>query len=74
MKNDMKNEQELKPLLVSEKQVKEMLCIGEGTIQRLVRCKDFPPPLNIGISRNLWRLADIEEWVKTRDVRRTWGR
>lgn len=70
----MKNETELKPLLVSAKQVKEMLGIGEGTIQRLVRCEDFPPPLNIGLSRNLWRLSDIEDWVKNCDLKRTWGR
>lgn len=70
----MKKETEMKPLLVSAKQVKEMLGIGEGTIQRLVRCKDFPPPLNIGISRNLWRLSDIEGWVKNCGLKRTWGR
>lgn len=70
----MKKETEMKPLLVSAKQVKEMLGIGEGTIQRLVRCKDFPPPLNIGISRNLWRLSDIEGWVKNCGLKRAWGR
>lgn len=66
----MKSETEMKPLLVSLKQVRQMLGIGEEAIKGLISSHGFPPPIDIGIARLRWRLSDVEDWVKNCKVRR----
>ena len=66
----MKSETEMKPLLVSLKQVRQMLGIGEEAIKGLISTRGFPPPIDIRIARLRWRLSDVEDWVKNCKVRR----
>lgn len=66
----MKSETEMKPLLVNLKQLKQLLGVSEQSVERLIRSRGFPRPIDAGISRLLWKLSDVEEWVKNCRVKR----
>ena len=53
----------MKPLLVNAKQIHELLGI---TVKTVRGTSDFPKPVNgdAFVYRNLWKLKDIEKFVK----------
>lgn len=60
----------MKPLLVTPKQIRELLGI---TVETLKNVDGFPKPVSLSqnygfgkcqVTRNLWKLTDIEKWVK----------
>lgn len=61
-------EKELKPLLISTKQLVKLVGLSIESIQCLMVTDGFPRPISTDyeIRRNLWRLADVEAWVRAR--------
>lgn len=60
----------MKPLLVDAKQIRELLGL---TVKTLMYVEGFPKPVHLSqnygfgtcqVTRNLWKLTDIEKWVK----------
>ncbi len=63
---------EQKPLLLSVKQVAELLALSSRTVWRLVSAGELPEPVRIGRAAR-WRMEDIEEFVVDLDAV-TWSR
>lgn len=58
------------PLLVNTKQVCKLVSLSYDSIEYLMSVGRFPKPVDCGVSRNLWKLKDIEEWVESLGVKK----
>ena len=63
---------ELKPLLINTKQLKQILGVGDATLRYWVMHEGFPAPIEAGVTKNLWPLAKIEDWVNHRFPKNGW--
>jgi predicted DNA-binding transcriptional regulator AlpA len=57
----------MKPVLISERQVLQMVQIGRDALNRWIREKQFPPPLLLGCGRKRtkrWSLATVEKFLE----------
>jgi prophage regulatory protein len=48
--------------------VTEMVGLSRSQVWRLSKAHDFPLPLKLGAHARGWRSADVERWIKTREV------
>jgi predicted DNA-binding transcriptional regulator AlpA len=53
------------PLLIKADEVAHLIAISTRTLWRLVSTGQFPRPVQFGRSTR-WRVADVEEWIKSR--------
>lgn len=60
----------MKPLLLTTKQVCDMLGVSASTLRRMVFLREFPAPVDLGMCRNLWRRKDVERWAKKLNKKR----
>ncbi|EXA93893.1 prophage CP4-57 regulatory family protein [Acinetobacter sp. 1295259] len=42
--------------------------MGESTIWNKVRSGDFPQPIRLSTRLTVWRIEDIEEWIKSKEL------
>ena len=49
--------------LLTRRQVQARIGLGTSTLYRLMRQRDFPPPLKIGGKCVRWRENEIEAWL-----------
>ncbi|AMM27578.1 MULTISPECIES: helix-turn-helix transcriptional regulator [Acinetobacter] len=49
-------------------QKKGILPMGESTIWNKVRSGDFPQPIRLSTRLTVWRIEDIEEWIKSKEL------
>ena len=49
--------------LLSWRQVIEITNLSKRTIQRRIKAKKFPSPLDLGGNCRGWRVKDIENWI-----------
>lgn len=50
-------------ILLSDKDVSEMLGISKRSVWNLRNKGEIPPPIKVG-RRTLWKRKEIEEWAK----------
>ncbi|MEQ1400735.1 AlpA family phage regulatory protein [Acinetobacter baumannii] len=46
---------------------KGILPLGESTIWDKVRSGDFPQPIRLSTRLTVWRIEDIEAWIKSKE-------
>ena len=54
----------LKPLLISRKNVQELLCVGTTKFYELKKAPGFPQARYLG-KRPMYFLEEVEEWAKS---------
>lgn len=48
----------------------ESLCLSARTIEEMVKSGSFPPPIQPGGQKRIWRTKTVEDWLAAReDVR-----
>lgn len=60
----------MKPLLLTTKQVCDMLGVSASTLRCMVFLRGFPAPVDLGICKNLYRRKDVERWAKKLNKKR----
>lgn len=53
-------------MFLSDKQIASRYSVARSTIWRWVKTSDFPAPLKLATGCSRWRMADVEEWEKSR--------
>ena len=53
-------------LILRPRDACKLLGLSRTTIWRMTRDGSFPRPIKLGLNAVGWRVADVQEWVKTR--------
>ena len=57
----------MEPRILRMPDLSRHLGISKATIYRLLNRRRFPKPIKLGPRAVGWRVADIDEWIATRD-------
>jgi len=52
--------------LIDRRAVEEATTLSRSTLYRLIARGHFPRPVSISANRRAWRVAEVEEWLRTR--------
>jgi prophage regulatory protein len=58
----------MKKIYIDLPETAALLTLGETTLQRMVREKEFPPPRQLSGRRVAWLVREVEEWAESRPV------
>lgn len=58
----------MKKIYIDLPETASLLSLGETTLQRMVREKEFPPPRQLSGRRVGWLVREVEEWAESRPV------
>jgi len=53
-------------IILKRQEVCEKTGLSKSTIYRLIKKKEFPPPINLSDKRVGWVSEDIERWIEIR--------
>jgi prophage regulatory protein len=56
----------MKTLLLSIKEVTQIVGFKTSTIYKFIKTKNFPKPIKIGRSSR-WKFSDVKKWIKLFD-------
>lgn len=59
--------EEVPKRILRTRDLAEMLGISKTSIRRMAEAGEFPPAISLGPRMIGWHLAEIEEWLSTRE-------
>lgn len=62
----------MKPILLTTKQVCEMVGLSASFIRTLVVLDKFPKPVDLNIYKNLYRYKEVKKWAKNLKKKEKW--